>query len=253
MAGSELNFDRLTLGEITKRTGNGSLLTIADVLAAQTPVLEDAHWTKANMDTYHLYSTWLEEPTGEWTALNTGVSTYAGRTKPGEEGIGMLEAYSFVDARLISKVKDKKRVRSQEDMAFVRGLTKTFGTGMLYGNTATEPRGIDGWATRFWDPTNQDNVYDNGGDGSDCASVYIVQWGPEMCYLIYPEGGNTSLDYKDLGLKMVYDSNNKPYECHVSHFMLQVGFVPHDQSSIQRVGSIETAGATNIFRRGSLN
>ncbi|HDZ61992.1 MAG TPA: hypothetical protein ENH40_02450 [Nitrospirae bacterium] len=248
MAGSKLDLStKLTLGELTKRTANGNLMTIANVLESMISVIEDGHWVKCNKDTYHLYSQWLEEPTGEWSAINTGVGTYAGRSKPGEQGVGMLEAYSFVDDRLISKVRDRARARMQEDMAFIRGLTKTFGTGLLYGNSAIDIRVFDGWATRYWDPTNQDNVWDVGGSGSDNTSIYIVQWGPELCYFIFPEGSETSLKHEDLEKKLVYDGNNNPFQCWVSHFIIEAGFVVNDPRAFQRIGSIESVGAANIF------
>jgi len=247
---SELNVrGQLTLVELAKRTNNKELLTIAEVLAEDNEIITDAVWVEANDITSHVHTRRASLPTGSWRQVNEGVEEESSSTIQVREPIGMLEAYSKVDEFLVENAPNPTQFRTDEDMAFIEGLSQNLAEKLFYGNIATDPEQINGLSIRdAYDATTDANVWDGSGTGDDTASIYCVQWGPRQVHLVYPRASQ-SMGVKriDMGKQIAYDSSYNPFMAYWSHFMLHVGLVIHDDRNVQRIANIETAGASNIF------
>ncbi len=107
-----LSADRLTLVELAKRHKDGKVQAIAEVLNKVNSILDDAIWLPANGQTSHTTTQRLSLPAGSWRKLNEGVSREASHTKQIVENIGILEAYSQVDAALVELADDPQQARS---------------------------------------------------------------------------------------------------------------------------------------------
>lgn len=239
---------QLTLIELAKRTNDKNLLTIAEVLTQDHPILADAIWLESNQPTSHVGTKRTNLPAGTWRRLNKGVATEASATTQVTEPMGMLESYSKVDAKLVSLAPNKAEFRSQEDLAFVEGLSQTIETAIIYADVSTTPEKFDGFAPRY-NTLSLANVADNGGAGGDCQSLWIIQWGATKVHLIYPPGGNVGIKVQDLGEQTVYDSEATPlpYQAFMTHFMVDCGLYVHDDRCVQRIANIETTGADNLL------
>ncbi len=237
---------QLTLIELAKRTNDKDILTISEVLTEDHPLLADGIWVEANQATSHVGTQRTSLPTGTWSRINKGVAIEASATKQITEPIGMLEAYSRVDDRLVRLAPDKALFRSQEDLAFVEGLSQTMEDAITKGNVSDDPEKFDGFETRY-NALSLANVHDGGGSGSDTTSLIIVQWGPTKVHYIYPPGFKVGLETEDKGKTTVYDTNQLPYEAWMTHFMMHCGIFVHDDRCVQRIANIETAGASNTL------
>ena len=237
---------QLTLVELAKRTHDNKVQDVAEVLSTTIEVLDDAVWIECNNQTNHIFTQRLGLPAGSWRLINKGVSEEASVTKQIQEGTGMLEAYSTVDKRLVELSGNSAAFRRTEDIAFVEGMAQTFGTALAYGNTTTTPEQIKGWSNRLT-ATTYDTVQSASGTGSDLTSVWIVQWGPTKCHMIYPQGSTVGLKVEDLGQQTKLDSSDNPYEVYRTHFMFHAGFAVHDNRCYGRVANIETTGASHLF------
>ena len=239
---------QLTLIELAKRTNDKNLLTIAEVLTQDHPILADAIWLESNQPTSHVGTKRTNLPAGTWRRLNKGVATEASATTQVTEPMGMLESYSKVDAKLVSLAPNKAEFRSQEDLAFVEGLSQTIETAIIYADVSTTPEKFDGFAPRY-NTLSLANVADNGGAGGDCQSLWIIQWGATKVHLIYPPGGSVGIKVQDLGEQTVYDSEATPlpYQAFMTHFMVDCGLYVHDDRCVQRIANIETTGADNLL------
>lgn len=237
---------QLTLIELAKRTNDKNLLTIAEVLTQDHPLLADAIALESNQVTSHVGTRRTSLPTGTWRRLNKGVVTEASATTQITEPMGMLEAYSKVDCKLVKMASNPTEFRSQEDLAFVEGLSQSMESALMYGDVATDPEKIDGLATRYND-LSLDNVWNCSGGGDDTTSLWIVQWGPTKVHLIYPPGGNIGIQSKDLGENTVFDDDSNPYQAYMTHFTVDCGIFIHDDRCVQRVVNIETAGAISTL------
>lgn len=248
-AGTELDVrGQLTLIELAKsRDPNGNLATIAEVLTQTEEFLDYAQWIAANGKTYHRITRRNSLPSGTAVKLNQGVDAESSTRTQVDEGIMMREGESKVDARMKKIEKDFNKFRAGEDSAFAVGLFQEAMADIMYGNAGTSPEKIDGFMTRLND-LSMNNVWDGGGSGSDVTSILVVQWGPTMVQMIYPENDpNAGVQHKDLGLQVVRDSNSKDYRAFISWFEFSYGIAVFDDRCVHRYANIEVSGATNTF------
>lgn len=237
--------DAMTLLELANRSNGKSLMPIANVLSEENRILEDMPWIVSNKQTSHIITRAQYEPPGEWSQINRGVASEAGRTIQVEEYMGTLESYSNVDDRLIRLAENKRRARSDEDMLHVRGMYKNFVENIVYGAIADEARSFDGLTTRRDELGT--NCYDNGGTGSDLTSIWVIQWGRQRVHGVYPKGSSGGIRMEDLGLRTKEVSGEGEYQVWKTHFEVSGGIAVHDERCLKRLANIESSGSTDIF------
>lgn len=246
---------QLTILELAKRTDpDGELAVIAEVLAQDNEILLDAPWIEANDVFGHKITRRTALPTGSWRKLNAGVAAETSKTQEVYETIGMLESYAEVDKDLADGAPNPKQFRNQEAQAFLEGLSQTLASTIFYGNTATDPEKFDGLATRMPALAATSNVIGCGGTGSgtDLTSIYIVNWGPNKAFMIYPRGSKTfGVNHKDLGEDTKVASSTM-WQVYRDHFQVKTGLCIKDDRSIGRVANIEISGTSNIFDEDNL-
>ena len=236
-----------TLVELAKRTNNGNLLEIAEVLSITKEMFQDAVWVEANQTASHVGTKRTNLPSGTHRQANQGVASEASSTKQVAEPICRLEAHSRVDEAILDLAPDKAKARSQEDLAFVEGLGQTIETNMIYGDIDTNPEQIDGLATRY-DATADANVIGASGTGNDTTSLWIIEWGPMKVHMIYPKGSQAGLQTEDMGKQLVTnDSGSTYFWAWFTKFVAWYGLYVHDDRCVQRIANIETSGSTNTL------
>ena len=236
-----------TLLELAHRTNDGNVIQIAEILNQTNPILADVPIRQSNNDTVEKIARRVALPTGAFRSINQGVSVEASQTESVNEAIGMLEARSEQDADLVRTSPNPPAFRDSEDIAFVEGLGQTMASAIFYGNLAVDPEKFNGLAIR--QPSIlADYVYDGGGSGSDCTSVYAVKWGFQYVYGVTPRSGNPAgLSMADLGEQTVLDADSKKFQALVSLFQWKLGLAVKDPRALKRIANIETTGSTNIF------
>ena len=247
-------YKQLTLVEVAKRKDpSGNLATIAEVLNESNDIIGDAVWREAN-DTFSNKTVRRANlPSGSWRKLNEGVAPESSETIEKVDTIGMLETWSMTDVEIINAFPNPTQARNDEAMAFVEGLGQTMAESMIYGNSATTPERFTGLAPRLATIVATENVLNEGGSsGSDQTSIFVVDWGPNSCHMIYPKGSVAGLQHKDKGIETVRNSSNDMYEAYVDKFVWKAGMVVKNSKSIGRVANIEEDGSTNIFDEDTL-
>ena len=240
-------YSQYTLTELAKRTNNGNLLEIAEVIAITKEMFQDAVWIEANQTASHVGTKRTNLPSGTHRQANQGVASEASSTKQVAEPICRLEAHSRVDEAILDLAPDKAKARSQEDLAFVEGLGQTIETNMIYGDIDTNPEQIDGLATRY-DATTDANVIGASGTGSDTTSLWIIEWGPMKVHMIYPKGSQAGLQTEDMGKQLVTnDSGSTYFWAWFTKFVAWYGLYVHDDRCVQRIANIETAGSEHLL------
>jgi len=236
---------QLTLVELAKRTLNNMVVSIAEVLSKTIQVLEDAVFIECNKQENYTFTRRLGLPTGSWRQINAGVSEEASITQQVTEGTGLLESYSTIDTELVKLAGNTAAFRNTEDVAFLEGLTQTFGTALLYGNIGINPEQIQGWAVRY--ASTGTMIKSAGGSGGDTTSAWIVQWGETKCHMLFPQGSDVGMSADDLGEQTVLDGSSNPYQAYRTLFKFHPGFAVHDNRTIGRVVNIESTGAANLY------
>ena len=245
---------QLTLIELAKRRDpDYSMAVIAEVLNRDNPIIQDAPFMEANQATSHKMTRRLSLPSGTWRRLNQGVAATASQTITVVEPIGMLEAYSTPDKALVDMSPDPKAFRMSEAVAFIEGMGQTMASTVFYGNNGTDPEQFDGLAPRMGSIDADGLVIDEGGTGSDVTSIYVVQWGWDKVFMIYPKGHpDAGVQHRDLGEDTVNDADGNPYQAYRDHFQFYTGLAVKDSRCIARLANIESSGSTNTFDEDNL-
>ena len=225
-----------TLVDLAKRTHNGNLLTIAEVLENSLDVLNDALHFEANGFTNHTYDQRVSEPEADYRMLNKGAVYGKSEVQQAIEPVSMIEIWSRIDARLYNMAPDKEQYRSDEDLAFVNGLAKKFAREWMYGNPGTNPLALKGIANRL--STLGANCVTAGGTANR-ASIVLVQWGARAYHLLYPIGAKIGIQVDPKPLTTAYDDDGKPLDVLQTKFTLETGMVLHNDKCLQRICNID--------------
>ena len=245
-----------TLADVTKRMNpDGSIATIAELLATSNPILDDAPFYESNLLTGHRYTvrTGIPEPT--WRRLNYGVYPTKSATAQVDDQCAMLEAYAEIDKKLAELNGNTAAFRLSEDQPHIEGMNQAFVDTLFYGDTNTAPEQFLGLAPRYGSlgsPTNKptaqvrssylDHIIDMGGTtASSQASMWLVVWGPNTVHCIYPKGSSAGLKHEDLGEVTLADNNGGRFQGYRSHYAWDVGLTVRDWRYIVRIANIEVA------------
>jgi len=256
VAAIDLSTEYTLLDLLKGHDPDGNTAKIINTLWSHGDMIKDAKWFEANDFTSHQVTQSLTEPAGEFGIINTGVGYVAAKTKQIKEDLAMLEAYSRIDERLLRRMRDPEQFRSQRNMMIIKGMTKTFNSTILYEDKAVDPEKINGFLARF--PTlaaltaAPSGKTAGGSSASAVTSIYVIRWGVDGVYCVYPRGGRNAIIEEDLGRQLVQDSATTAFTAVVSHFGINFGLCIADPRSFQRICNIEPTGAADIFNEDDL-
>lgn len=203
----------LTLVDIAKRTDpNGKVAVIAELLAQTNEMLMDMPWKMGNLEVGHRMSVRTGLPTVYWRTLNMGVPTSKSKAAQVDEQTGMLEAWSEVDIDVTKLNGNVAETRLSEAMAFLEAMNQEMQGTMIYGNGSISPEEFNGLAIRYSSLSagNATNIIDAGGVGSDNTSMWLVGWGEQTVFGIFPKGTEAGLVHKDWGEQVVATAGTPP-------------------------------------------
>ncbi|MFH1742505.1 MAG: major capsid protein [bacterium] len=245
--------NRLGIVEIAKRTNNGNVLTISEVLSRTDEIFMDMQWVPCNQVAAHVHSRRLSAPSGTWRKIGTGATVETSHVRQIVENCGTLESWAEVDELTIkSLIGDKQKFLNTEFVSFVEGLGQTMTTAFVSADTQTNPEQFDGVLIR----TNALGTYVKGcgGSGSDTTSVYFIQWGEDAVHGIYQpdlarptDSAPVAMDNK--GLQTAEDaSTTARRDVFRAKFQASMGLAVHDDRNLCRLTNIEDdPSGANIF------
>jgi len=251
-AGGELP----NLVNVTKRLDpDGSIASIAELLAQSNPILQDIPLVEGNLPTGHRTTVRSDTPDPTWRMLNYGVRPTKSTTAQVDDTIGMLEAFSEVDKDLAMLNGNTADFRLSEDIPHLEGMSNTMAETLFYGDTKTNPERFLGLAPRYGvvdlSPTKPDaqtesahlpHVIDNGGTGNDLTSLYYIVWGMNTVHGIYPKGSKAGLISEDLGEMTLHDNDGGRFRGYQSHYQWKMGMAVRDWRYIVRVANVDLNG-----------
>lgn len=237
----------LSLLDWSRRVGpDGSIDDIAELLSQCNEVFKDMLWRESNLPTGHKCSVRTGLPSGTWRSLYGGIAPTKSTTAQITDGVGSLEGLSQIDVDLAQLDGDVGGTRMSEDNAFLEGMSQQMATTIFYGNSSTSPTQFTGFAPRFNTVTtstaaNARNVLNAGGTASANASIWLIGWGDETCFGIFPKGSKAGLVFEDRGdINFAYDANNNPFRVYTSWFQWKAGLVVKDWRYVCRIANIDT-------------
>lgn len=237
----------LSLLDWSKRVGpDGSIDDIAELLSQCNEVFKDMIWRESNLPTGHQSTIRTGLPSGTWRSMYGGVAPTKSTTAVIIDGLGQLEAVSQIDKALAELNGQVAATRMSEDNAHLEGLSQNMAQVIFYGNKGTVPTQFTGFSPRFNSVTtstaaNARNVLNAGGTASANASLWLIGWGDETCFGIFPQGSKAGLQFEDRGdINFILDSANNPFRAYTSWFEWRAGLCVKDWRYITRICNIDT-------------
>ncbi|MDR2488768.1 MAG: hypothetical protein LBD42_04675 [Desulfovibrio sp.] len=240
-----------TLGDIAKRLdANGKIDKIVEMLNQTNEVLDDMMFREGNLPTGHKTTIRTGMPSAAWRLLNYGVQQSKSKTQQVTDTCGMLEAYAEVDKDLADLNGNTGEFRLSEDRAFLEAMNQEMARTLFYGDTSRNPERFLGLAPRFSTldkskaPTAV-NVIDAGGTGNNLTSIWLVCWGDQTVFGIYPKGSKAGFQHNDKGQVTLKDKDNGQYEGYRTHYKWDIGLVLRDWRYVARIVNIDLATITD--------
>jgi hypothetical protein len=232
----------LTLSDWAKRLDpDGKVDKIVEILNQTNEVLDDMLWMEGNLPTGHRTTIRTGLPTSYWRMLNQGVPNSKSRTKQIDDACGMLEVYAEVDKDLADLNGNTASFRLSENRPFFESLNQTMSQTVFYGNTETDPEKFMGLAPRF-DSTSSEvgaNIIKGGGTESANTSVWLVCWGADSVFGVYPKASQAGIKMEDKGQVTLIDSGVGQYEGYRTHYQWKCGLTVRDWRYIVRICNID--------------
>jgi hypothetical protein len=185
----------------------GKVDKVVNVLQQYNDILDDIVWMEGNLPTGHLITVQTSKPTPYFRLLNQGIVPQKATTGQITEACGIMENRNQIDVNIAKLNGNLEAFRASQDKPMIEGFSDLLATKLIYGDSSVTPEEFNGLATRYFSLgstyTTSANVIDGGGTGSDNTSIWLVCWGEDKVYGIYPKGSKAGLDVQDLGIQEV--------------------------------------------------
>jgi len=237
-----LNTGNLSLADWAKRLDpDGKTPKIVEMLSQTNDILDDMVYQQGNLPTGHRVTMRTGLPTVAWRLLNKGVAASKSATAQIDEQCGMLEARSEVDKDLADLNGNTAAFRLSEATAFVEAMQQEMGSTLFYGNSGLAPEEFTGLSVRYSATTaaNGQNIVLGGGAGSDNSSIWLVVWGDQTCFGIFPKNTKAGLVHEDLGLGDAFDASNNRFRAYMDRWEWKTGLALKDWRYAVRIPNID--------------
>lgn len=233
---------------------SGNQAQIVEVLNRKMGgMLTEAPWLPSNDVWTNKTTRRASLPAGSRRRLNQRISASVSRTTEIMDVIENIEDWCEVDAMLVDSMPSPAMFRSGEVDAFIEGLGQTFASDLIYADSNVDPDACHGLAPRLGTLDSR-FVIGAGGTGSDLTSIYIVTWGQDTAYLIYPKNMAATLGvmHEDEG-KVTSETSDGKMKVYRDHFQIRGGVVVRHPRAIARYANIEQASVgANTFNEDDL-
>jgi hypothetical protein len=254
-----LGTENPTLADLAKVTDpDGSVADVVEILNQTNEILTDMTWLEGNLTTGHQSSIRTGLPTPTFRKMYGFVQPTKSRSTQIVDNCANMEDYSAVDVDLVKKAANPAAFRLQEDRPHIEGMNQTMARKLFYGDEAVSPEEFTGLAPRYNDASaeNGDNMIDGGAANgqTDCASIWLICWGPNTVHGIIPKGSTAGLQTRDLGEVTDQDTvggTTGLRQMYRTHYKWECGLTVRDWRYAVRIHSIDRSLLTADISTGA--
>jgi hypothetical protein len=277
MASTIVGNTNLTLLDRAKRTEDGKIARIVEMMNRVNHMLTDAVSVEGNLATGHVTTVRDGLPSVAWRQINQGVIPSKSTAHQITLTAGLLEAMGQVDEELVEIQSDGMAFRLSENAPFIESIAQTLASTLLYGDTRVNPERFTGLST-FYSALNANfnadqslvnpdaskpdsgyNVIDASEGGlygtpanGNNTSLWLVAWGENGIHTFFPKGTKAGIAHEDKGRFLVNDGQGTgaQFWAWIDQYKARMGLAVRDWRQAVRIANIDT---TAMATAGSLN
>lgn len=224
----------------------GAIDKVANLLQEYNDILDDIPFMEGNLPTGHQMTKQTSKPTPYFRLLNEGIVPQKATTGQYTEACAIMENRNQIDINVANLNGNTKAFRMSQDKPMIEGFSDTLAETLIYGDSSVDEEQFNGLATRYYATTATDvggQILSAGGTGSDNTSIWLVCWGSDKVYGIYPKGAKAGLDYQDLGIQEVTTNatTGARMRAYESWMQWQVGLAVQDYRYVVRIANIDVS------------
>jgi len=236
-----------------------------NLLVENHPILQDAPVRESTLINGEEFDTTTSLPQPYLLSRGEGRAATKGQVQHGSESVAWFGNQFRINTELLRDQPQPQAFLRNEEMKYIEGMNQALVEMLFYGSTADEPREFNGLDVRF-DALADYEVFSNGGsEASNLTDIWLIQWDPWDCCMIYPKGergGITreQLDNAPLATQQdadnaVPDSQKKIADYMRVNFDWKGGLCLRDRRRIKRICNIHqdddnaNAFSIKIFRK----
>lgn len=237
----------VTLADIAKNFDpDGRPARVIELLNQTNRVLDDMHWEEGNLPMGHQVTVRTGLPSSFWRLANQGVAPSKSTEAQFTEQCGIMEQWSEVDQVVADLNGNSAEYRLKRAMAAIESMNQEKVGTLFYGNTGTAPEEFLGMSVRYNSTTagNGTNIISAAGAGADNASIWLIGWGPNAVFGIYPKASQGGIMHEDLGLVTVESTAGiagNRLRAYQDHWMWKCGVAVADWRYAVRIANIDVS------------
>lgn len=182
-----------------------------------------------------------------WHKLGEGLTASIGHIQQATEGIAMLRNQWRGNVEIVDKQANPTEYMMRQEQLILEGMNQEIINTMIYGDAGTAPEEFTGFEARY-DALAAGSVFNNGGsDSGNLTSVWLIQWDPQDCCLIFPKGSTGGLRRIPKGKQMLstetdatgsVESTKALAEFYMTNFEWDTGLCIQDTRRVKRIANV---------------
>jgi hypothetical protein len=249
---------QFTLLERAKLTEDGKrILPVLEVMNQRGTMdfLRDVPYFPANRGLTHTHRRTTSRPNPTRRRFYEGVTPVTVTTEVINEPLFLFEARTEVDEDEVDTVDNGNEIRRGQDQSASGGCVDSFVNAIFNDDRSSGAQYINGLKSRMTTvsypghtTTTLPFVWDNGGNSSTLTSMYMIEWGMESAFAIYPGGGSMAgtilgVIMRNKGREKCYQSASSlaVYYAYVTQIKKWCGLVVRNDWKVARIANIETS------------
>ena len=239
--------NNLGIIDIAKRLDpNGDTADVAEMLSQTNEIMLDVPFVEGNLPTGNQSTIRTGYPSTIWRKLYGGVPPSKSTTAQVTDTCGLLSSRSEADVKAVNMANDPGKFRLSESKAFIEKMGQDYVTALLYGDTTINPEQFYGLTPRYSAISGggtAQNIISGGGSGADNTSMWLVGWGPDTVFGIYPKNSKAGLIHRDLGEIDAFDASQNRFRAFADLYEWDCGLVVKDWRYVVRIANIDVSDA----------
>ncbi|GAF93242.1 unnamed protein product, partial [marine sediment metagenome] len=219
---------------------NGKIARTIALLSQDNRILDDMLFKEGNLPNGEQTTIDVGLPEVFYRLMNMGTPNSKAVTAQITENAAQLEGRSEVDVKVANMNGNVGQFRLNNAMKFLEAMNQKQAQTLIYGTNLGGEEYV-GIAPRYSDlsASNGQNILDAGGTGSDNTSIFLVGWGMDKVFGVFPKGSKAGVSHQNLGEIDAFDANDNRFRAYSDLWQWDNGLVVKDWRYIVRVANID--------------